>query len=486
MVVGEVAERADVVVIGAGPGGYTAALRCADLGKHTILIDRGPVGGTCLNVGCIPSKVLIHAADTAALARRSRSWGVNLDATVDATQIVAHSDEVVDQLTGGVRSLLSAAGVEVWSGEARFSKSNRLAVVDGTAVRHLEFSHCIVATGSRPTELPSLPTNGTTVVNSTGALRLESVPDRMIIVGGGYIGVELGTAWAKLGSTVTIVEAEDRLLPGMDPMLGREVTKRLKRLGVTIHLSSFASAAVEPPSTNAVARVEISARSTESAGVVTTTEEPSTAMQDTLEAERVIVAVGRTPNTDDLGLDVAGITVDQRGLIPVSPNRSATPRIFAIGDITDGPALAHKATAEAEVAARAINGEPAAFDPAGIPEVVFSDPEVASVGHTPASARFESIAATVARFPYAAGSRSRTVDDTAGFVQLVADEAGSLIGAQLAGAGVAELIGELTLGIELGATIEDLATTIHAHPTMSEAIGEAAHVVLGTPLHVRR
>ncbi len=453
MVVGEVAERADVVVIGAGPGGYVAALRCANAGKNVILVEREAVGGVCLNVGCIPSKVLIHSAEAAAMPRHSSAWGVTMTAAVDPVQIQMHMADVVSHLTGGVQTLLDSAGVEVWHGEARFSRPDRLAVVTGDLVKHLEFGHCIIATGSRPTVIGGLPVDLERVIDSTGALHLIEVPKSLVVIGGGYIGVELGTAWAKLGSAVTIIEGESRLLPAMDKRLSSEVQRRLKTLGVVVRTNTMVSGIGDPLLSS---------------------------------ADKIVVAVGRTPNTDDLGLDAAGIDVDDAGLIPVGPDRRASKRIFAIGDVTAGPALAHKATAEAEVVARVIAGHAAEFNPTAIPEVVFSDPQIANVGHSPATATAVGITPQTFRFPYAAGSRSRTLDDTTGFVQIVADEQGTVIGAQLAGAGVAELVGELTLAIELCATVDEIAETIHAHPTMSEAIGEAALGLLGHPLHVRR
>lgn len=459
MVVGEVAGRADVVIIGAGPGGYVAALRCADLldvkntGARVVLIEREAVGGVCLNVGCIPSKVLIHSADVADLTRHSAEWGIELTARIDLDRLHAHRRNTIADLTGGVATLLDHAGVERWEGSARFSRPDRLAVVTGANIRHLEFANCIIATGSRPAALAALPIDGERFVDSTGALEFEKVPDNLVVVGGGYIGVELGTAWAKLGASVTIVEGSSTLLPAMDRRLSSVVQQRLGELGASVVLNTFVS------------------------GV----EDPLLA-----DADRVIVAVGRTPNTDELGLDTANVPVGPTGHIMVGPDRRATRKIYAIGDVTEGPALAHKASAEAEVAASVIAGRPAAFDPAAIPEIVFSDPEVANIGLTKAAAAEQGIDASVFRFPFAAGSRSRTLGDTIGFVQLVGDEAGTIIGAQLAGAGVSELAGEMALAIEMSATIEDLAGTIHPHPTMSEAIAEAAHGLSGRPLHVRR
>ena len=459
MVVGEVAGRAEVVVIGAGPGGYVAALRCADLldvkntGARVVLIERDAIGGVCLNVGCIPSKVLIHSAEVADLASHSAEWGVELTARIDLDRLHAHRRKTITELTGGVATLLDHAGVERWKGSARFSKPDRLAVVTGADVRHLEFANCIIATGSRPAALASIPTDGDRIVDSTGALEFDSVPRHLVVVGGGYIGVELGTAWAKLGASVTIVEASTSLLPARDQRLSKLVEKRLAELGVAVVLDTIVSGIDDPL---------------------------------LADADRIIVAVGRTPNTDDLGLDIPNVPVSPSGHITVGPDRRATRKIFAIGDVTDGPALAHKASAEAEVAAQVIAGRPGAFDPAAIPEIVFSDPEVASIGLTEATAADHGIEPSVFRFPFAAGSRSRTRGDTAGFVQLIADEAGTIVGAQLAGAGVSELAGEMALAIEMSATVEDIAATIHPHPTMSEAITEAAHGLAGLPLHVRR
>lgn len=459
MVVGEVAGRADVVVIGAGPGGYVAALRCADLldvkntGARVVLIEREAIGGVCLNVGCIPSKVLIHSAEVADLARHSADWGVELTARIDLDRLHEHRRTTIANLTGGVATLLDHAGVERWEGSARFSKPDRLAVVTGPDVRHLEFANCIVATGSRPTALAALPVDGQRIVDSTGALEFDRVPNKLVVVGGGYIGVELGTAWAKLGASVTIVEGTASLLPAMDQRLSKVVEKRLGELGVSVVLNTFVGGVDDPL---------------------------------LADADRIIVAVGRTPNTDELGLDTANVPVAPSGHIMVGPDRRATRKIYAIGDVTEGPALAHKASAEAEVAANVIAGTSAAFDPAAIPEIVFSDPEVANVGLTQATAADQGIEASVFRFPFAAGSRSATLGDTAGFVQLVADEVGTIIGAQVAGSGVSELAGEMALAIEMSATVEDLAATIHPHPTMSEAITEAAHGLAGHPLHVRR
>ncbi len=462
MVVGEVSTAAEVLVIGGGPGGYAAALRSAGYGKDVVLVERDAVGGTCLNVGCIPSKVLIHAAELANLPISTIGIGVELTATVDMPQMQAHMTDVVGGLTSGVTKLLEAAGVTVIAGNARFARANRVVVSSGDNVQHIEFDQAIVATGSRPVALPTLPFDDERIVDSTGALfGFDEVPERLAIVGGGYIGVELGTAWAKLGSSVTILEAQGSVLPELDPRLGRVVGRRLKQLGVAVK-------------TNALAK-----EMTDDGLVISTP-----GADQTLAADRVVVCVGRRPNTEDLGLDVVGVTPDERGLIPVDGSRRAAKRILAIGDVTEGPALAHKATAEAEVAAMTACGIDATFDVAAVPAVVFSDPEVATVGTTKADAKAAGIDATSFVFPLGASARAKTLGQSVGHIELVADGDGTLIGAHLAGPNVSELIGEVTLAIEMAATAEELAATVHPHPTMSEGLLEAAHGLLGFPLHV--
>ncbi len=461
MVVGEVAETTEVLVIGGGPGGYAAAIEAAHLGRQVTLVERGAIGGVCLNVGCIPSKALIHAADLASSPAAAADWGVTLTATVDMGGVQDRIRQVVSTLTGGVEGLLHSAGVRVEHGTARFARRRKVVIDEGEEVKHFEFGHCIIATGSRPLELEALPFDGSRILDSTGVLALESVPSSLAVVGGGYIGIELGTALAKLGSEVTIVEMASTILPGMDPRLSGVASRRLRKLGVTVLTGSRASGLTSDHLEVATAEGELS-----------------------VPAEKILVAAGRVPNTDDLGLDVAGIELTPSGHITVGPDRRVTPDILAIGDVTTGPALAHKATAEAEVAARTVSGMTAAFDPAAIPLVVFSDPEIASVGASIDQARDQDPGATEYRFPYTAGSRSHTMGRTEGFVQVVADSAGTVIGIHMVGAGVSELAGEATLAVEMGATLEDLAATIHPHPTMSEALVEGARAALGTPLHV--
>jgi dihydrolipoamide dehydrogenase len=460
VVVGEVSTGTDILVIGGGPGGYTAALRAAAAGKSVTLVERGRLGGVCLNVGCIPSKALIHVAETAALPAEASAFGVDLTASVDMTRVQRWIGEVVGRLTGGVDALLRSAGVTVVTGTARFATARRVAVwQDGDDARFYEFGAAIVATGSRPVELPGLPFDGRRVLHSTAALALDHVPERLAVVGGGYIGLELGTAFAKLGAQVTLVEMTARLLPGMDAGLARVVERALRARGVDV-------------------RLETKALGTDGADLVV----EGSAGEARVPADTVIVAVGRRPNTSDLGLAQVGVTLDGHGLVVVDPARRAARGVYAIGDITPGPALAHKATAEAEAAALAATGRPSAFDPATIPAVVFSDPEVATVGVT----HDQAPGATVFRFPLTASGRAQVLGRPEGYVEMVADPGdGTVLGVHMVGAGVAELAAEAALAVEMAATVEDLALTIAPHPTLSEALAEAAKGAAGRPLHVR-
>jgi dihydrolipoamide dehydrogenase len=474
VVVGELSTASDVVVIGGGPGGYAAAIRCAQLGRSVVLVERTAIGGTCLNVGCIPSKVLLRAAELAHLPADAAGSGVRLTAEVDLAAIKANIDDVVAGLTGGVAGLLDTAGVSVVEGTGRFARPNRLVVTpssDGSA-QHIEFGQAIVATGSRPIELPGLPFSDERIIDSTGALfAIDEVPRHLVIVGGGYIGIELGTAWAKLGAGVTIVEAAPSILPALDSRLARLTARRLAELGVDVRTGTSATSLDDDGLLLVPADQADPATGNRKAG-------------NRVAADLVVVAVGRRPNTDDLGLDVVGITPDQDGLIPVDPSRRAGPNVLAIGDVTAGPALAHKATAEAEVAARTTAGEVAAFDVAAIPAVVFADPELATVGLSTEAAARAGIDAASFVFPLRASARARTIGATVGHVELIADEEGTVIGANLAGPHVSELIGEIALAVEMAATVEEVAATIHPHPTVSEGLVEAAHGLLGRPLHV--
>lgn len=475
MVVGEVATGVDLLVIGGGPGGYSAALRAAAAGRTVTLVERERIGGVCLNVGCIPSKALIHVADTAALPHETAAIGVDLQASVDFGRAQAWIGDVVGRLTGGVEQLLRDAGVTLATGTARFATARRVAVTRGDDATFFEFGSAILATGSRPVELAGLPFDGQQIIDSTGALALRRIPRRLTVVGGGYIGVELGGAFAKLGAEVTIIELADQLLPGMPLGLARTLERALRARGVTIRLGTKVlerngdELIIEGPSGEA--RLPISGG--DSADGV------------------VIVAVGRRPNTEALGLSQAGVRIGSDGRILVAADRRAAKDVYAIGDITPGPALAHKATAEAEVAVTAAGGRPAAFDPAAIPAVVFSDPQIATVGLTAEQAADAGADAATFRFPLSASGRALALGRPEGYVEVVAERGGgatggTVLGVHMVGAGVAELAAEAALAVEMGATAEDLALTIAPHPTLSEALAEAAMGALGRPLHVRR
>jgi dihydrolipoamide dehydrogenase len=467
MVVGELAEPVDLLVAGGGPGGYVAALRAAQLGREVTLVERGGegrVGGDCLHVGCIPSKALIELAHAAHRTRTMTPVGLLVEGlSVDLVRFQAWKGELVTGLATGVRGLLTRAGVRVIHGDLRFNQPDRAAVrtPDGE-VHFLEFAHAIVATGSRPAILPALPPDGERVLDSTGALALDAVPAHVAVVGAGYIGLELGTALAKLGARVRVVEALDRVLPTVDEGLTGPVRRRLEELGVELHLGSL-PVGLE--------------------GDELVVDGPAGPRR--VPAEKVVVAAGRVPNTDDLGLDRAGVPVGEGGLVPVDAAMLATPRIAAIGDIVAGPALAHKASAEGVVAAEALCGRPVAFEPAAIPAVIFTDPEVATVGLSEAEAEAAGLDVTAGTYPLSASGRAATLGARDGFVRVVADAATDrVVGLHVVGAHASELVAEGALAVEMMASPEDLAGTIHPHPTLSEGVAEAAERLLGRPLHV--
>ena len=467
MVVGELAESADLLVIGGGPGGYAAAIRAAQLGRQVTLVERNGaagLGGVCLHVGCIPSKALIELAGAAHRTGELAAAGLHADGVaVSLERFQAWRGELCARLARGVGELLAKGEVRIVHGEARFNRPDRVVVrtPDDRAL-FFEFQHAIVATGSRPIDLPGLKVDDERVLDSAGALALTTTPTTVAVVGAGYIGLELGTALAKLGARVTVVEALDRVLPSIDGSLTAPVRRRLRALGVDVRLRTTAE------------RIE---------GDSLVVAGPDG--EDRVEADRVIVAVGRIPNTEELGLATAGIPVGAGGLIEVGEDMRATERIAAIGDVVAGPALAHKATAEAAVAAEALSGLPAAFDARAVPEVIFTDPEIGTVGLTEDQAREVGLDPVIATFPLAASGRAGTLDARDGFTRLVTDRATDrVIGVHIVGPHASELVAGGALAIELMASPGDVAATIHPHPTLSEGLHEAAALALGHPIHV--
>ncbi|PSR31033.1 MAG: dihydrolipoyl dehydrogenase [Sulfobacillus benefaciens] len=466
MVVGELTENADLVIVGGGPGGYVAAIRAAELGREVLLVERGDIGGVCLNVGCIPSKAIITVADQLYRIRHAGSLGLLAgDVEVSIQGVKAFKQQVVNRLTGGVRQLLKVHGVTVKKAEAYFLGSGLLRVVSEYETEKVAFKQAIVATGSHARLLPGIPLDGQVVIDSTALLDFERIPDHLVVVGGGYIGLELGTAFRKFGSRVTVVEATASLLPGTDPRLVRVLTRRLAELDIAVHLNTQ------------VAHFEVH----DQEAVLTLSNG-----RGTLTADQVLLSVGRQPNTENLNLGAAGITPDDNGRIPVDERlRTHNPSIAAIGDIVPGPLLAHKASYQGKIAAESLSGLPSAADAVVIPAVIFTDPEIAVAGLSEEAAQAAGYKTVVGRFPFAANGRALTLDQSLGEAVVVADEpTGLLLGLGIVGPEASNVIAEGGLALEMGATLEDLAMTIHAHPTLPETLMEAAEAALGRPIHI--
>jgi dihydrolipoamide dehydrogenase len=468
MVVGSVSRGCQVVVIGAGPGGYVAAIRAAQLGKDVILVEKEPrLGGVCLNVGCIPSKALIHAADLAHEFAGAKRMGLTIDGlSVDLPKMVKWKDGIVQKLTGGVKFLCEKNGVEVVHGRAEFRSDRSLEVTTDEGQGEIQFEQAIIATGSRPMGLDGFPCDGETIIGSTEALSLQSVPERLVVIGAGYIGLELGMVYAKLGSKVSIVEFLPELTPDLDPDVAKILTRRLKKLKIDLQLGHRAVGfeAGEPGTVIAQGPEE----------------------ELRLAADVVMMSVGRVPNSDGLGLDSIGVATDEKGFILVNDRQQTkVPGIYAIGDVVGGALLAHKAYQEAKVAAEALAGEPAAFDSVGIPAVIYTDPEVAWVGLGEREAREQGYEVVTGSFPFSASGRAMSLNSTDGFVKAIADASSKqLLGVVAVGRGVSEFIGEASLALEMGAFLEDVGLTIHPHPTMSEALQEAVEAALGKAVHM--
>ncbi|WP_461215389.1 dihydrolipoyl dehydrogenase [Lacticaseibacillus sp. GG6-2] len=467
MVVGDFAIDLDTVVIGAGPGGYVAAIRAAEEGQKVTVIENTFIGGVCLNVGCIPSKALINAGHAFQEAQGGSVFGVeskgatlNWEKTQDWKQ-----HQVVERLTGGVSMLFKKHKIDVVWGTAFLKDDHSLRVMQKDSAQTYTFKNLIIATGSHPIEIKGFKF-GKRIVDSTGGLSLPEVPKEFVVIGGGYVGSELASAYANLGAHVTILEGTDSILPNFEKDMVKLVLNSFKKRGVDVITGAMAKEAVE--SANGV-KVTYSANGTDK----------------TIDADYVMVTVGRRPNTADIGLDIVGIETTDRGLIKVdNQGRTNVPNIYAIGDIVAGAALAHKASYEGKVAAEAIAGKASAVDYKAMPAVCFTDPELATVGLTQKEAKDQGIDAKAAKFPFAANGRAISLDQTDGFVRLVTNPAGTVIGAQVAGPGASDLISELAVAVESSLNVEDLALTIHPHPTLGEAISDGAELALGVPVNI--
>jgi dihydrolipoamide dehydrogenase len=461
--------RFDVAVIGAGPGGYAAAFKAADLGLRTALIDENPeLGGTCLLRGCIPSKALLHAARLLTDAEDAQAWGIHFAKPhIDLEAFRRHCKAIIGKLTKGVQTLAHSRKVEVIQARAAFKNPTTLQLSGPGESGELTFTHAILATGSRPGGPGSLKIDDPRAMDSTSALELPDIPPRLLVIGGGYIGLELGTLYQALGSEVTVVEALPRLLNGADQDLVRPLHQRMLRRFKAMRLNC---------------KVEkLEARKEGLAATLAESEGTSNEIFD-----RVLVAVGRRPNTEQLGLERTKVAVSAQGFVEVDRQlRTAEPSIFAIGDVAGEPMLAHKATHEGLVAARVIAGQNTAFNPAVIPAVVFTDPEIAWCGLTEETAKASGQAVKIVRFPWAASGRATTLGRNEGLSKLVLDaESGRVLGVGLCGVNAGELIAEGVLAIEMGAVAEDLAASIHPHPTLSETVMEAAELFHGPATHL--
>ena len=457
----------DVLVIGAGPGGYVAAIRAAQLGLKTACAEgRETLGGTCLNVGCIPSKALLHAselfeeASSGALAK----FGVTITgASLDLGQMHAEKAKAVKELTGGIEGLFRKNKVEWLKGNASFTAADTVEV----AGRSVRAKNIVIATGSSVTPLPGVTVDQTVVVDSTGALALPKVPEHLVVIGGGVIGLEMGSVWLRLGARVTVVEYLDQILPGFDEEVRKESAKIFKKQGFALRTATK------------VTKVERRGE-----GAVLTIEPAAGGAAETIEADVVLLAIGRKPNTEGLAIEQAGLTLNERQQIAVDAEfRTGVPGVWAIGDVTPGPMLAHKAEDEGIAVAENIAGHTGIVNHALIPSVVYTHPEIAGVGLTEEQAR-ERGEVKVGKFPFLANSRAKTNRDTDGFVKIIADaKSDRVLGVQIISSLAGTMIAQATQAMEFGATSEDIAYTCHAHPTHSEAIKEAAMAVTGKPIH---
>ncbi|MGH7807934.1 MAG: dihydrolipoyl dehydrogenase [Thermodesulfobacteriota bacterium] len=461
-----------LAVIGGGPGGYPAAFLAADLGKEVTLIDTelNP-GGVCLYCGCIPSKALLHVAKVLSEARHASHWGIEFsEPKIDVDKLREWKESVVKKLTSGTGQLSKQRKITYVQGRATFVDSQTLQIENGKGKELLKFENAVIATGSRPAKIPSLSIESPRILDSTSALDLPDIPKTLLVIGGGYIGLELGTVYAALGTRITVVEMTSGLMPGVDRDLVAILAKRVETIFDSIMLNTKVSSIKEEK--NGI-RVKFEGENVK---------EPEAVF------ERVVISAGRKPNSENLGLENTKVEIDSHGFIKVdAQRRTAEPTIFAIGDVAGEPMLAHKATHEGRVVAEVIKGRDVVFDPRAIPAVVFTDPEIAWCGLTESQAKQENRAIKIARFPWTASGRATTLDRNDGVTKLIIDpETERILGMGIVGSGAGELIAEGVLAVEMAARASDLELTIHPHPTLSETIMESAEVFFGRSTHLYR
>jgi dihydrolipoamide dehydrogenase len=466
------ATHAPLVVLGGGPGGYAAAFLAADLGMQVTLVERDErLGGTCLLRGCIPSKALLHVGRVLAEAREMEAWGIHFNRpSIDIDALRGRKEKVISTLTGGLAQLAKRRGVTIVRGTGRFMNSATLEIAapDGTA-QTLTFDHCILASGSRPAKIPAFDLPTPRVMDSTQALEMADVPESLLVIGGGYIGLEMGTVYAELGSRVSVVELTDTLLPGADRDLVKPLQQRLEKLFEKIHLRTKVARLEDRGDS-----IRVHFEGSEGAG--------------SRDYARVLVAVGRRPNSDGLGLENTKVVITPKGFVEVDDRqRTADPGILAIGDVCGEPMLAHRASHQGKVAVESLHGEPAVFAPRAIPAVVFTDPEIAWAGLTEHEAGAQGRTVEISRYPWAASGRAQALGRTEGMTKIIVDpETDTVLGVGMVGPGAGELVAEGTLAIEMGCSARDLSETIHPHPTLGETVAFSAENYFGVATEIYR
>lgn len=468
MVVGDFSKHVETLIIGGGPGGYVAAIRAAQLGQEVVLVEKEVLGGVCLNVGCIPSKALINVSKEYRQSQIKSAYGIDYGKVgIDFKKTQEWKDtHVVKALTGGIAALMKKNKVTVVYGEAMFSSTEKVRVIGGSDGQTFTFDNVIIATGSRPFEIPGFKFGGR-ILDSTGALNLQEVPKKLVIVGGGYIGSELAGVYANLGTDITILEGTDSILPTFSKDLVKEVIHNFEEKNVKI-LTGVKATKANDDGKEVSVEYEVNGKT------------------ETIKADYVLVTVGRKPNTDNLGIEYTDIKLDNRGLVEVdNQGRSNVNNVYAIGDIVKGPQLAHKASYEGKAVAEVIAGKASGFDYTVIPAVSFTDPEIAVVGLNLKEAKEEGYDAKASTFPLQANGRALSVGKTQGFVRLISEkETGAILGAEIVGENASEIIAEITMAMESYLTIEDVSLIVHVHPSLTESVMDAAELAQGYPIHI--